>query len=183
VIAGRIGADVVSAYQIMLNLLALVFMVALGLAAATAVLVAEADGRSAPRDASRAGWAGVGLNLIAMVVAGAVIVVFAAPIGRAYTADAGLAASLASLMWVGALVLVPDGTQVVTASALRARGDNWFPTGSHILAYAVAMPILGYWLAERQGMGVNGLLLAIFWASVLSAGVLIVRWQALARRV
>ena len=49
VIAGRIGADVVAAYQIMLNLMALVFMVALGLAAATAVLVSEAIGRKAPR--------------------------------------------------------------------------------------------------------------------------------------
>jgi MATE family multidrug resistance protein len=181
VIAGRIGAEVVSAYQIMLNLLALIFMIALGFGAATAVLVAEAKGRDAPRDAARAGWTGIGLNAVGMAAAGIAILMFASPIGRAYTADVALAATLASLMWVGALVLVPDGTQVVAASALRARGDNWFPTGSHILAYAVVMPILGYWLAERQGLGVEGLLLAIFWASVLSAGVLVVRWWALAR--
>jgi multidrug resistance protein, MATE family len=78
-------------------------------------------------------------------------------------------------------VLVPDGTQVLSASALRARGDNWFPTFSHILAYAVAMPLLGFWLAELRGMGVAGLLFAIFWSSVLSAGVLVLRWWALAR--
>jgi MATE family multidrug resistance protein len=181
VIAGRISADVVSAYQIMLNLLALVFMIALGLGAATAVLVSEAVGRAAPADASRAGWTGIAINAIGMVLAGVIMLIFAAPIGRAYTADVALAAALASLMWVGALVLVPDGTQVVTASALRARGDNWFPTGSHIFAYAIVMPILGFWLAERQGMGVEGLLLAIVWASVASAAVLVLRWWALAR--
>ncbi len=67
-------------------------------------------------------------------------------------------------------MLHPDGAQVVTASALRARGDNWFPTFSHILAYAVVMPVLGYWLAEHLRMGVPGLLFAICGASLLSGG-------------
>jgi MATE family multidrug resistance protein len=183
VIAGRIGAHVVSAYQIMLNLMAFVFMVALGLATATAVLVSEAIGRKAPHDAARAGWTGIGLNAIAMIIAAIAILVFAQQIGRAYTADIELAALLASLMWVAALALHPDGAQVVAASALRARGDNWFPTFSHILAYAVVMPLLGYWLAERQGMGVAGLLFAIFWSSVLSAAVLLLRWRLMANRL
>jgi MATE family multidrug resistance protein len=182
VIAGRISADVVAAYQILLNLMAFVFMIALGLAAATAVLVSEATGRQAPHDAARAGWTGIWLNAIGMVIAAVAIFVFAHPIGRAYTADADLAALIASLMWVCALVLTPDGTQVVTASALRARSDNWFPTFSHILAYAVVMPVLGYWLAEHQDMGVAGLLFAIFWSSVLSAAVLLLRWWAIANR-
>jgi multidrug resistance protein, MATE family len=183
VVAGRLGAHVVAGYQIMLNLMALVFMVALGLAAATAVLVSEAVGRKAPHDATRAGWTGIWLNAIAMLIAAGALIIFAQPIGRGYTADASLAALIASLMWIAALVLHPDGAQVVIASALRARGDNWFPTFSHILAYAVVMPVLGYWLAERQGLGVSGLLFAIFWSSVLSAGVLIARWWMLAKRM
>lgn len=183
VIAGRIGAEVVSAYQIMLNLMALVFMVALGVAAASAVLVSEAVGRGAQHDAARAGWTGIGVNALAMIVAAVLLLVFAAPIGRLYTADVSLAALIASLIWIAALALHPDGAQVVTSSALRACGDNWFPTFSHILAYAVVMPILGYWLAERQGMGVAGLLFAIFWASVVSAGVLLLRWRLVAKRL
>ncbi|MBY0563816.1 MAG: MATE family efflux transporter [Hyphomonadaceae bacterium] len=181
VIAGRIGADVVSAYQIILNLMAFVFMVALGVAAAAAVLVSEAIGRQAPGDAARAGWTAIGINAVAMVIAGVLIVVFAVPIGKAYTVDVALAALIASLTWISALALQPDGAQVVIASALRARGDNWFPTFSHILSYLIVMPVLGYWLAEHQGMGVAGLLFAIFWASVLSASILILRWIVLAR--
>lgn len=183
VIAGRLGADFVSAYQIILNIMALVFMVALGVGAASAVLVSEAIGRHAPQDASRAGWTGIGLNAIGMIIAAVVLLVFAEPIGRGYTADASIAALVASLMWVAALVLHPDGAQVVAASALRARGDNWFPTFSHILAYAIVMPLLGFWLAETREMGVAGLVLAIFWASVLSASVLLLRWWALARKL
>jgi multidrug resistance protein, MATE family len=181
VIAGRIGADIVAAYQILLNIMALVFMVALGMSAATAVLVSEAVGRNAPADATRAGWTGMGLNAIAMIVCGCLIVAFASQIGRAYTADIALATTIASLMWVCALALTPDGAQVVAASALRARGDNWFPTWSHIAAYALVMPAIGYWLAEHENMGVAGLFLAIFWASVLSAAVLLARWHMLTR--
>lgn len=180
VIAGRISAEVVAAYQILLNLMAFVFMIALGLAAATAVLVSEAIGRKAPQDSARAGWTGIGLNAIGMIIAAIVILVFNVPIGHAYTADIALAALISSLTWVCALALLPDGTQVVAASALRARSDNWFPTFSHILAYAAVMPVLGYWLAEHQGMGVAGLLFAIFWASVVSAAVLLWRWWTIA---
>jgi MATE family multidrug resistance protein len=183
VIAGRLGADFVSAYQIVLNIMALVFMVALGVGAASAVLVSEAIGRQAPQDAARAGWTGIGINAVVMIIAAVVILIFAEPIGRGYTADLAIAGLVASLMWVAALVLHPDGAQVVIASLLRARGDNWFPTFSHIGAYAVVMPVLGFWLAEHQGMGVAGLLFAIFWASVLSAAVLLLRWWALARKL
>jgi len=181
VIAGRLGAEVVAAYQILLNLMAFVFMIALGLSAATAVLVSEAIGRRAPHDAARAGWTGIALNALAMIGAAIAILIFAQPISHVYTTDAALASLIASLMWVTALVLHPDGAQVVAASALRARSDNWFPTCSHIVAYAVVMPILGFWFAEVQGQGVAGLLFAIFWSSVLSAGILLLRWWFLAR--
>ncbi|HRP10678.1 MAG TPA: MATE family efflux transporter [Terricaulis sp.] len=181
VIAGRIGADVVAAYQILLNVMALVFMIALGTGAASGVLVSEAIGRRAPADAARAGWTGLGINTIGMLIAALVVLVFAHPISRIYTADANLALLIASMMWVCALVLTPDGGQVVAAYALRARGDNWFPTFSHILSYALVMPVLGFWLAEREGMGVAGLLLAIFWSSVLSVSILLARWWWLTR--
>jgi multidrug resistance protein, MATE family len=71
---------------------------------------------------------------------------------------------------------------VVAASGLRARGDNWFPTFSHIFAYALVMPVLGFWFAEHEGMGAAGLVLAIFWASVASGGVLVARWAILAQK-
>jgi MATE family multidrug resistance protein len=182
VIAGRLGANVVAGYQILLNLMAFVFMIALGMAAATAVLVSEAIGRKAPHDAARAGWTGIGLNAISMIIAAVAIFMFAVPIGHAYTADIQLAALISSLIWICALVLHPDGAQVVTASALRARGDNWFPTFSHVLAYAVVMPALGYWFAEHLHLGVAGLLFAILASSLLSGGVLLLRWWAVAER-
>jgi len=180
-IAGRLGAHEVAVYQILLNIMSLVFMLALGVAAASAVLVAEASGRQSPRDAARAGWTGLGVNTVAMLIAAVALLLFPHQIGGVYSADPEHVALIAAHLGLVALMLTPDGAQVVAASSLRARGDNWFPTFSHIAAYAIAMPTLGYWLGEMQSMGVAGLLLAIFWSSVLSAAVLLARWAFLSR--
>ncbi|MCC6213901.1 MAG: MATE family efflux transporter [Polyangiaceae bacterium] len=181
VIAGRLGSASVAAYQIVLNVLALVFMVALGLGTATSVLVSEAIGRGDLPAARRAGWAGLGLNTGFMALAGAVLLLLAGPIAHAYTTDSAIAAVVVASAAIAAIVLAPDGGQVVMAQALRARGDNWFPTGSHVLAYALVMPALGWWLAEARGGGVPGLLQAILLASLLSCAVLAARFGALAR--
>jgi MATE family multidrug resistance protein len=175
IIAGRLGAEAVSAYQILLNLLAIVFMVSLGLSSATAVLTAEASGRRALREATHASLAGLSVNTALMLLAGAAVFFFSGLIGRAYTANLSLAGLVSSLLWLVALVMPPDGAQVVAASALRARGDNWFPTASHLLAYALVMPALAVWLAEANQRGVEGLLLAIFLSSLLSSIVLCAR--------
>jgi MATE family multidrug resistance protein len=177
-LAGRIGGDAVSTYQILLNLLAIVFMISLGLSSATAVLTSEAIGRKAPRDATRASVLGLVTNAGFMLISALLVLGFARFIGRAYTANLELAAAVSGLMWLTALILPPDGGQVVASSALRARGDNWFPTASHLLAYAVVMPLLGFWLAEARGQGVAGLMLAILGSSWLSFGVLALRlWK------
>jgi MATE family multidrug resistance protein len=144
IIAGRIGAKAVASYQVLLNLLAVVFMVSLGVAAA--------------------------------------MIVFAGPIARAYTADLVLAAVVMALMPLAAANVLPDGGQGVVSAGLRAHGDNWFPTASHVLSYALVMPLLGLTLAERHGLGVSGLLWAILWASVLSCGVLVGRLWFVTRR-
>jgi len=175
IIAGRLGGDAVAAYQILLNLLAIVFMVALGFSSATAVLTSEAVGRHSTRDATRASVAGLLLNTLFMLLTALGVFAFSRFIGRAYTANLSLAAFVSSLLWLAAVIIPPDGAQVVVASALRARGDNWFPTGSHLLAYALVMPLLAFWLAETRGQGVTGLMLAIFVATLLSCAVLCLR--------
>lgn len=175
VIAGRLGEQAVAGYQVCLNLLAVLFMVALGVAAATAVLTSEAVGRARYDEATRASFMGLKVIVLFMFGAGALVVVAASSIARLYTADAELVLILAALLPWTALAVVPDAAQAVAASALRAQGDNWAPTASHVFAYALVMPALGLYLAEHEALGVRGLLIAVTLASVLSAAVLVLR--------
>lgn len=177
-LAGRIGAQAVAAYQILLNISAVVFMLALGLSSATMVITSEAIGRAAPRDAARASWTGVGLNCLVMLAVGLGLLLAPGAIAGAYTADAELAATIAALLPLVAALILPDGGQGVASAGLRAHRDNWFPTASHLAAYALLMPGLAWLLGEHQRMGLSGLMYAIFWASVFSFGVLGVRlWR------
>jgi MATE family multidrug resistance protein len=183
ILAGRIGEHAVAVYQILLNLLAVVFMVALGLSTATAVLASEAVGRDDKRAALRASFVGLLLTTVVMALLALAGSACSQALGRAYTAHASLAALVASLVPLTLAVTLPDGGQVVAAAALRAQNDNWFPTGSHVLAYAVVMPALAYYLAERAQQGVAGLMHAILAASALSVMVLTLRLGWLARRM
>jgi multidrug resistance protein, MATE family len=176
--AGRIGAQAVAAYQILLNISAVVFMLALGLSSATMVITSEAIGRDAPRDAARASWTGIGLNCVLMLAVGLGLALAPDTIASAYTADATLVATIAGLLPLVAALILPDGGQGVASAGLRAHRDNWFPTVSHLAAYALLMPGLAWLLGEHLSMGVRGLMYAILWASVFSFGVLGVRlWQ------
>jgi MATE family multidrug resistance protein len=183
IIAARSGGEAVASYQILLNLLAVVFMVSLGMSTATTVLTSDGIGRASPRDASRASWTGLGLNCAVIAIIALVLLCFARAVAAAYTRDIRIATLVAGAMPIAAAILLPDGGQVVSAAALRAHGDNWFPTASHVVAYALLMPALGIGLGEVAGLGVAGLLQAIVWSSLLSASVLTARLWVITRRV
>jgi multidrug resistance protein, MATE family len=182
IIAGWIGGLAVAAWAIVLNVAAIVFMVPLGLSTGAAVRVGQAYGARDPVGVVRAG-------LIAFAVTG----VFGAAISFAVWPNAALIASaytgnpLTLAMAIPALALsclmyFPDSLQVVTAQALRARGDVWLPTGTHLTSYIVIMMPLAWWLAIPRGMGVMGMAWAVIIASVVSAALLLARFWMLARR-
>jgi MATE family multidrug resistance protein len=79
-------------------------------------------------------------------------------------------------------MFLPDALQVVTAQALRARGDVWVPTGTHLASYMVIMAPLAWFLAIPRGMGVDGLVWAVILASIVSCGLLLARLWQLSRR-
>jgi len=158
--AGLMGASAIAAYSIAHNLLALLFMLSLGIASATAVLVGNADGRNDREGAAMAGWVGVGGTILLIAVAGAGIALLPEVLASLYTDDAGLIQRTAPLLVIVAIVAWMDGAQVVASQAVRALGDSWTATRMHVVAFVGIFLPAAWMLGFPAGLGEGGLLIA-----------------------
>ena len=79
-------------------------------------------------------------------------------------------------------MFLPDALQVVAAQALRARGDVWVPTGTHLTSYILIMAPLAWFLAIPMKLGLIGMVAAVIIASVISCALLLARLWQLNRR-
>ncbi|SBW12297.1 Multidrug resistance protein [uncultured Alphaproteobacteria bacterium] len=182
VMSGWFGAEALAAYAIGINILGTVFMVALGVGAATSVRVGHAVGRGDPADAEVAGWTGLGLDVL--LVAPVSLAFAAAPLAFAgfYTDDPAVRAAAAALVLWMAAILPFDGAQAVMSNALRGWGETWAPSLLQGSAYLLVMMPAGWWLGSRMGFGVSGLFAAILGGSIVSSVLLCMRFRYLSRR-
>jgi MATE family multidrug resistance protein len=180
--AGSLGALTVAAYTVVLNVVSLIFMVPLGLATATAVLVARAYGASRPAELNRAAATGFTVTAVFGLAAALIVWPGAGLIAGGYTTDPAARALAAGGLALGSLFLIPDAMQVVVAQSLRARADVLVPSLTHLASYTLVMVPLGWFLAVARHGGVNGFVWAIIIGSFLSAGLLLARFRMLARR-
>ncbi len=181
-IAGSIGGTVVAAYTVVLNVASFVFMGPLGIATATAVLVARAYGAGDRRALERAALLGFAVTGAVGLAAALIVWPAARAIALAYTQDPATVALAAGGLALSALFLVPDALQVVIAQSLRARADVLAPSLTHLASYALVMIPLGWLLGARLGGGVDGIVAAIIASSFMSAGLLAARFRIVARR-
>ena len=182
VVAGWLGGFAVAAWAIVLNVVGIVFMVPLGLATGTAVLVGGAYGARDNAAVNRAGGVAFAVTVVFAVLVSLVIWPTAELIARGYTRDAATLAMAVPALVLCCLFLIPDALQVVTAQALRARGDVWLPTYTHLTSYVLVMMPLAWWLAIPMKLGIIGIIWAVVLASFLSAGLLLARFWMLSRR-
>ena len=182
VFAGWLGHVPLGALAIGENLLSIVFMVALGFGIATSVRVGVAHGRGDHDELALAGWTGLGVATVAMTAAGVAFLALPATLAGFYSTDSVLLAATVPVVAVAGVVTVFDGGQVVMATALRGRGETWWPTGLVVIAYfGVMLPIAGIF-AFVLDRGARGLMEAILVGSVVALALLAGRFHLLARR-
>jgi MATE family multidrug resistance protein len=182
VIAGWVGGLTVAAWTAVLNVGAIVFMVPLGLATATAVMVGSAYGARDEAGVRRASLIGFVVTAGFALVASASVAAVPGPIAAAFSTDRVVVAMAVSGLLLACVWFLPDCLQVVIAQALRAQGDVWAPSITHFVSYVVVMTPLAWVLAIPMRMGLNGQVWAVVLASFLSAGLLLGRFAMLSRR-
>jgi multidrug resistance protein, MATE family len=182
IFAGWMGGLTVAAWAVVLNVAAIVFMVPLGLSTGTAVLVGRAYGARDPAGVTRAGLIGFGVTAVFGLLISVAIWPTAGWIAQAYTSDPKVIAMATVALVLSCLFFLVDALQVVIAQALRARGDIWLPSFTHLFSYVGVMMPLAWWLSIPMGLGLNGIVWAVVAASVISASLLGGRFWLLARR-
>jgi MATE family multidrug resistance protein len=178
-VAGWLGGYSVAAWAVVLNVVAVIFMVPLGLSTATAVQVGRAYGARDPAGMSRAGWIAFGVTAAFALAVSALLLPLRHLVAEAYTTDPGALALIAPALALSCLFLLPDAVQVVCAQALRARGEVWIPTTTHMISYALIMGPLAWWLALPMKLGVNGIVWSVIITSFVAAGLLLGRYRML----
>jgi MATE family multidrug resistance protein len=166
---------------VLFQFLALVFMIAYGIAGATQVRVGNAWGRGDTRGMAMAGWTGFGLAFVFTGLATLAYGLFPQSALGIFTSDPGVIAAAAPvLVWV-MLVTVFDGGQSVMNNACRGRGDAWVPTALHFGSYWLVMVPAAWVFAFGLGNGLAGIYQGIALASIVSMTVLALRFRALSR--
>ena len=180
--AGLLGTVPLAAYTIAFNILSLFFMIGLGFATSTAVLVSNARGRGDLAAMHRAGWTGLGLNSMIMVVMGALIISMPGTFAGFYATDKSLIEVAAPLIGFIGLILISDSGQVVMANALRGRGEIWSPSAAHFISFFGVMVPLGWVLSRLLGLGPMGLFQATLAGTIVALVLLAWRFHWLAVR-
>ena len=170
---GLIGTVAIASHQVALQLAALTFMVPVGVAQATSVIVGQSIGRGDPEGARRAAGAGLTVGVGFMAFTAAMFLTVPGPLARLFSDDPMVVAAAALLLPIAGVFQIFDGFQVVAAGALRGVGDTrvpmimnlvgfWFvglPV-SAALGFRTALGPLGVWWGLAIGIGVVSLLLA-----------------------
>jgi MATE family multidrug resistance protein len=180
--AGLSGAVEVSGYLIAMNLVATVFMGAIGFATAASVRVGNAVGRQDAHGARTAGWVAVAAAATIMLILGIIFFTLPGMLSAIYASDARITAVAVPTLAVAAFVLLPDGTQAVLMGALRGSADVWPATGLYLISFWLVMVPCGYYLGVSLGGGAPALMQAILVGCLLATSLLAWRFHAVSKR-
>jgi MATE family multidrug resistance protein len=184
---GLISTTALAAHQIALQVTAVLFMVPLGIGMAATVRVGHAFGRDDPAAVRRAGLVAAVLGVALVSALTVAIILGRYELGRLFfgssEASAATVELTATLLLVGATFFIADGLQTIMAGALRGINDTQMTLLFAAIGYwCVAFPI-AWVLAFNAGLGAVGVWIGFSTGTFVYAGLLILRFRMLTRRL
>lgn len=176
-LAGLLGPVPLAAHQITTNAFAMIGMMAIGMASATAVRVGYAVGRRNRPDMRRAGWVGAGLGAAFMVPAAIILVGAPAWIVSIYVKDPAVEEIARWTIRAAGSFIILNGVMTVLLGALRGLGDVWIPMLLHLMAFWVVGVPAAWLFASYLDLGAIGLQLGLALAILVSMTAQIVRFH------
>jgi len=167
---GLLGTVAMASHQVALQLAALTFMIPVGVAQATSVVVGQAVGRGEPEAARRAVGAGLVTVTAFMTLTAVSFITLPGPLARIFSNDQMVVAAAATLLPIAGLFQIFDGLQVASAGALRGIADTRVPMLMNLVGFwLIGLPVSAL-LGFKLGAGPQG----IWWGLAVGIGVVAV---------
>jgi MATE family multidrug resistance protein len=175
-LAGKLTPIAVASHQITMNIIAVAFMIPLGLSSAGAVRVGHAIGAGDRRRAGAAGWTAILLGVAFMTVAAVSFVLVPRSLLGLFTHEEQVLQLGSSLLLVAAVFQLFDGIQGVATGVLRGIGDTRTPMITNLaghwllglpvgysLCFIFGYGVIGLWIGLSVGLTVVGIILLGVW--------------------
>lgn len=165
-LVGLLGTVPLAAHQIALQTAALTFMVPMGVGLGTTVQVGQRLGQKDALGMRLAGFSGIGLGSLFMVLMAIAMWAMPKTIVSLYLdvqdpANQEVVALAVRLLTVAAIFQIVDGVQVTATGALRGMQDTRVPMIIGVVSYWGIGLTSGYLLGFRFGLGSVGLWLGL----------------------
>jgi len=177
ILCAQLGATLLAAHQVVLDLDAFIYMVPLGLSYATATRVGQSAGRKSLIQVNRAVQASLLLGLGFISIAAALFAGFPHLWAGLYTNDAAAVSAAAPIFILCGILQFGDAAGIILAAGLVGVGDTRTPLFVNVFWYWVLGMPLSYWLTFHEGLGLRGLWIGRVIAAIGSAVTLAILWR------
>jgi MATE family multidrug resistance protein len=181
VMIGWLGAVSLAAHQVAMTYVQVTFMLSLGMALAVSMRLSAAKG-AGEHERLRPIWVGgAGMGAVTSALLMVVILVSGRGLPALFIQDAAVIAVATKILFVAAVFLIFDGSNVINSAALRSLTDVRIPAVMTFVAYCVIAVPAAYLLGIRWGYGPAGVWTGLAIGLCISAVCLGLRFIRLTR--
>jgi len=179
IMIGWLGASSLAAHQIAINLAAITYMMASGLATATTIRVGNQLGRKDYKSMRLVGFTGFYMSAIFMGLNALILIAGRHFFPSLYISEPEVIEIASSLLIIAALFQLSDGIQVIGLGALRGMADVKIPTLITLVAYWILALPVGYVFGFSLNMGAFGIWIGLLTGLTIAAVLLSIRFNKL----
>ncbi len=177
IIIGTIGVANQAAHQVAINLAAITYMMASGIAAAATIKTGNSFGRKNFDELRLSANSNYHIVLVFMLVTAFLFIGLNQLLPLIYTTDETVVMIASQLLIIAGIFQLFDGAQVVGLGILRGMGDVNIPTIITFVAYWIIGLPLAYILGINSSMGANGVWYGLTLGLLASATLLFLRYR------
>ena len=185
-ILGSLGATVISAHTVAINIASVLFILPLSFGLAAATRIGNLVGEKELRKAKYASHVAIMICLAGAIVNTIIILTFREALVSLYSADLTVISIAINLLLFAAIFQIPDGMQMGALGSLRGYKDTFAPMLMLILTYwFIALPT-GYYLTYRglfgAALGPAGIWIGMITGLTVFASIIIPRLNYIANK-